>query len=222
MELELAPALFIQPYGSGIIAPGKPTQQNATATKSINVLPVDVSAGVHSGHHPPPSPASRMRAGMTGAQPPAHTQPKNPEREIRGGQVCGFNVSALPAQAADANRAHDRGRAESLAAVSVGRQGAGSAPRAKQLLGDLLDPAGAQISATTADPDPGRSSCSGDLLDPAGAQISATAVDPDPGRSSCSGDLLDPAGAQISATAADPRPGRSSCPGHSSGNQSRP
>ena len=54
MELELAPALFIQPYGSGIIAPGKPTQQNATATRSINVLPVDVSAGVHSGHHPPP------------------------------------------------------------------------------------------------------------------------------------------------------------------------
>ena len=71
---------------------------------------------------------------MTGAPNPAHTQPKNPEREIRGGQVCGFNVSALPAQAADANRAHDRGRAGSLAAVAVGRQGAGSAPRTKQLL----------------------------------------------------------------------------------------
>ena len=134
MELELAPALFIQPYGSGIIAPGKPTQQNATATKSINVLPVDVSAGVHSGHHPPPSPASRTRVGMTGAQPPAHTQPKNPEREIRGGQGCGFNVSALPAQAADANRAHDRGRAGSLAAVADGRHGRGSGPRTKQLL----------------------------------------------------------------------------------------
>ena len=134
MVLEFAPALFIQPTGNGIITLGEPMQQNATATKSINVLPAVVSAGVHSGHHPPPSPASRTRAGMTGAPNPAHTQPKNPEREIRGGQVCGFNVSALPAQAADANRAHDRGRVR-------------SPPRPR-------------TDATAADQHPGRCSCS--------------------------------------------------------------
>lgn len=113
MVLEFAPALFIQPAGNGIITPGKPTQQNATATKSINVLPVDVSAGVHSGHHPPPANRGRASPEITGGHPTAHTQPKKSgaENPRRTGRAC--DVSALPTQAADANRARDPGRAGS-------------------------------------------------------------------------------------------------------------
>ena len=114
MVLEFAPALFIQPAGNGIITPGKPTQQNATATKSINVLPVDVSAGVHSGHHPPPS-QPRPSVSRNNRGPPHRTHAAEKIRRQKSqdaGRAC--DVSALPAQAADAIRARDPGRAGSL------------------------------------------------------------------------------------------------------------
>ena len=184
MELELAPALFIQPYGSGIIAPGKPTQQNATATRSINVLPVDVSAGVHSGHNPPPSPASRTRAGMTGAQPPAHTQPKKIRSEKSGAaKSAGSMFPRYPHR--------PRTRTAHMTADAL----------------DLLQRS--RTAARAPDPRPGRRSCSviswilPALRSPPRPRTAATAADPRPGRRSCSGDLLDPAGAQISAAATD-------------------
>ena len=67
-------------------------------------------------------------------------------------------------------------------------------------------------AVTATDLRPGRRSCSGDLLDPAGAQISTTAADPDPGRRSCSVISWIPAGAQISAAVADGRQGAGSAP----------
>ena len=81
---------------------------------------------------------------MTGRHPTAHTRPEKIRRQKSQDPAGACDVSALPAQAADAIRAHDPARAAAHPVPELGTAAAARAPDLPQedaaAAGDLPDP----------------------------------------------------------------------------------